>query len=206
MPLKPSRFRTAARLAVPAAAALTLTMALASPASASPAFVAIINGRLTFTALPGEVNTVTFDDFSAGTLRVTDTTSNLTAGPGCVGSGHTVICAGPTDGVTRIVANLGDRNDTATNDTATLPGDMNGGPGQDILVGGNGNDRLTDPDGWGSTPGETTFVGRGGNDTIVSRNGGFDKISCGPGFDLVVADSATLDTLVAGAQCEFVQR
>ncbi|EFL19481.1 hypothetical protein [Streptomyces sp. C] len=80
-----ARLRTAVRVVAPAVAALALTMAHASPASASPALVAIVNGRLTFTALPGETNNVTFDTFSGGTLRVTDTTSNLVAGAGCTG-------------------------------------------------------------------------------------------------------------------------
>lgn len=142
-----SHLRTAVRVAAPAVAALTLTMGFASPASANPALVAIDNGRLIYTALPGETNNVTFDTGSGGTLRVTDTTANLTAGPGCTGSGHTVLCAG--GGVTRIVANLGDRNDTAQNDT-DLPGDLVGGPGNDILIGGDGPDRLTDLDGWTS--------------------------------------------------------
>ncbi|RSS50698.1 hypothetical protein EF912_21640 [Streptomyces sp. WAC07061] len=206
MPLKTSLLQTAARVGVPAAAALVLTMTLACPASASPAFVAVINGRLTFTALPGETNTVTFDDFSAGTIRVTDTTSNLTAGTGCNGSGssHTVVCAGAVDGVTRIVANLGDRNDTAQNDT-DLPSDLAGGQGNDILVGGPGPDRLTDPDGWNTVPLLTlTMAGRGGNDTIISRNGGFDHVDCGTNFDIVVADRTDRDFVEPG--CEFVQR
>ncbi|MFD9409687.1 hypothetical protein ACFWBN_22095 [Streptomyces sp. NPDC059989] len=199
-----SRLRTAVRVAASAVAALTLTMAFASPASASPAFVAISNGRLTFTALPGETNKVTFDTFSAGTLRITDTTSNLTAGPGCSGSGHTVLCAG--EGVTRIVANLGDRNDTAQNDT-DLPSDLVGGQGNDILIGGDGPDRLTDFDGWnGPTLITVTMIGRGGNDVIVSRNGGYDQIDCGPGLDVLLADRTARDSLVVPNTCEFVQR
>jgi hypothetical protein len=199
-----SRLRTAVRVAAPAVAALTLTMTFASPASANPALVTSSNGRLTFTALPGETNNVTFDTFSAGTLRVTDTTSNLTAGPGCTGGGHTVLCGG--DGVTRIVANLSDRNDTAQNDT-DLPSDLVGGQGNDLLIGGDGPDRLTDSDGWnGPTLITVTMIGRGGNDTIVSRNGGFDQIDCGPGFDVLVADRAPRDTLAVPNSCEFVQR
>ncbi|MFJ4584719.1 hypothetical protein [Streptomyces echinatus] len=198
-----SRPRIAVRVAAPAVAALTLTMAFASPASASPAFVTSGNGRLTFTALAGETNNVTFDTFSAGTLRVTDTTSNLTAGPGCTGSGHTVLCAG--DGVTRILANLGDRNDTAQNDT-DLPSDLVGGQGNDILIGGDGPDRLTDLDGWNApTLITVTMIGRGGNDTIVSRNGGFDQIDCGAGFDVLVEDRAPRDIVVPNT-CELVQR
>ncbi|MFG2873778.1 hypothetical protein ACGFYU_01925 [Streptomyces sp. NPDC048337] len=199
-----SHLRTAVRMAAPAVAALTLTMAFASPAAANPALVMISNGRLTFTALPGETNNVSFNDASGGVIQVTDTTSNLTAGQGCSGSGHTVYC--DADGVTRIVANLGDRNDTAQNDT-DLPSDLVGGQGNDILIGGDGPDRLSDFDGWnGPTLITVTMIGRGGNDTIYSRNGGFDQIDCGPGLDVLVADRAPRDSLVVPNTCEFVQR
>ncbi|WP_129593407.1 hypothetical protein [Streptomyces sp. C] len=108
--------------------------------------------------------------------------------------------------MTRIVADLGDRNDTAQNDT-DLPSDLVGGLGNDILVGGDGPDRLTDSDGWTTATVITvTMVGRGGNDTVISRNGGFDRISCGPGFDVLVADRAPRDSLVLPNTCEFVQR
>ncbi|MEU3725352.1 hypothetical protein [Streptomyces sp. NPDC031705] len=200
----PSRLRTALRVCAPAVAALSLMMAFAGPASASPALVAVSNGRLTFTALPGETNTVTFDTFSGGTLKVTDTTSNLVAGPGCTGSGHTVLCNGI--GVTRIVANLGDQNDTAQNDTS-LPSDLVGGQGNDVLVGGSGPDRLTDPDGWtGPTLTTVTMAGRGGNDSIISRNGGYDQIDCGAGIDVLIADPAPRDALTTPNTCEIVQR
>ncbi|MEV6651768.1 hypothetical protein [Streptomyces sp. NPDC051219] len=39
---------------------------------------------------------------------------------------------------------------------------------------------------------------------ITSRNGGYDQIECGPGFDIVVADAASLD--VVDASCEVVRR
>ncbi|KPI13033.1 hypothetical protein OV450_2924 [Actinobacteria bacterium OV450] len=204
--MNPNAPRRSARIAAPALAALALSVALAAPASASPSFVTRSANQVYFSALPGEVNDVTLAvDGATGDLIVTDTTSTLTPGPGCAAlTVHAVRC-GPAATVTRIQASLNDRNDRIRNLT-TIASDLDGGAGDDIVVGGNGNDRLTDPDGWGSTPGETTFVGQGGNDTIVSRNNGFDKISCGPGFDLVVADSALLDTLVTGSQCEFVQR
>ncbi|MFF4420626.1 hypothetical protein ACFY04_07540 [Streptomyces sp. NPDC001549] len=71
---------------------------------------------------------------------------------------------------------------------------------------GTAADRLTDPDGWNATTGTTTFEGRDGNDTLVSKNGGFDRITCGTGFDSLVADQAALDTVPAGSGCEFVIR
>ncbi|MGW4687787.1 hypothetical protein ACWEPM_23215 [Streptomyces sp. NPDC004244] len=195
-----------ALIAAPALTALALSVALAAPASASPSFVTRSADQVYFTALPGEVNDVTFAaDGATGNLVVTDATSTLTPGPGCATINVHAVRCGPAATVTRIRASVNDRNDQIRNLTS-IASDLDGGAGEDIVVGGNGNDRLTDPDGWGSTPGDTTFVGQGGNDTIVSRNNGFDTISCGPGSDLVVADNARLDTFVTGAQCEIAQR
>lgn len=104
-----SRFLRTARLAAPALAAVTLTMAFAGPAAADPSFAMRSGGEIRFAALPGETNTVTFS-----------------------------------------------------------------------IV--------------------------GGNDTLVSKNGGFDRILCGSGFDILVADQAALDTVPTGAGCEFVVR
>ncbi|MEU9146107.1 hypothetical protein [Streptomyces sp. NPDC048349] len=200
------RFLRTARVAAPALAAFAMTMAFAGPAAADPSYVTRQSGEVRFAALPGEQNTVTFGPGPGGTLRVTDTTSTLTAGPGCTQVDiHTVHC-GSLATVTRIQASLGNQNDSLVNNTA-VPSDVDGGAGEDTLTGGGGNDRLTDPDGWNASTGSsTTFDGRGGNDTIVSRNGGFDRILCGGGFDIVVADQAALDTVPTGASCEFVIR
>ncbi|MER5765180.1 hypothetical protein [Streptomyces sp. NPDC002082] len=197
-----------ARIATPALAAFALTLALAGPASADPAFVMRNGSQINFAALPGESNNVTFS-ISGGFLQVSDAANALTPGLGCVqfGNPNTVRC-GLAAGVTRIQASLGDRDDVATNNTA-IPSDLVGGEGDDILVGGSGADRLTDADGWNASPGTTlTFDGRGGNDTVLSRNGGYDRINCGENtgdFDMLLADSATLDAVVPST-CEFVQR
>ncbi|UQX01698.1 hypothetical protein [Streptomyces sp. RerS4] len=195
------------RVAVPALAALTLTMAFAGPAAADPALVSRNGGQILFTAQPGETNTVTFS-IVGGVLQVNDATSTLIPGPGCVrfNNANTVRC-GQAAGVTRILASLGDRNDRATNNT-NVASDITGGEGDDQLIGGGGPDRLVDSDGWNAVPGSNTFEGRGGNDTVISRNGGFDRIDCGENFgdlDFLLADAATLD-VVAPNSCEFVQR
>ncbi|MFD6887069.1 hypothetical protein [Streptomyces sp. NPDC059957] len=196
-----------ARIAAPAVAALTATLAFAGPAAADPAFVMRNGSQINFAALPGESNNVTFS-ISGGFFQVTDSGSTLTPGPGCVqfSNANTVRCG--TGAVTRIQASLGDRDDVATNNTS-VPSDLVGGEGDDILVGGSGPDRLTDSDGWNASPGTTlTFNGRGGNDTVLSRNGGFDRIDCGENpadFDMLLADSAPVDAVVPST-CEFVQR
>ncbi|WP_412077594.1 hypothetical protein ACLF6K_24530 [Streptomyces xanthophaeus] len=200
-----SRFLRTARLAAPALAAVTLTMAFAGPAAADPSFAMRSGGEIRFAALPGETNTVTFSIVS-GNVRVTDSTSPITPGPGCTAVNPNAVNCGPIAGVNRIQASLGNQDDSATNNTP-VPADMDGGSGEDRLTGGNGNDRLTDTDGWNASTGTTTtFDGRGGNDTLVSKNGGFDRILCGSGFDILVADQAALDTVPTGAGCEFVVR
>ncbi|MFD6974531.1 hypothetical protein [Streptomyces sp. NPDC059949] len=202
----PSRLRRAVRVAAPALAALSLTLAFAGPAAADPSFVMRSGGEVRFAALPGERNTVTFAVVT-GNIVVSDTTSPVTAGPGCTQLSANSVRCGASTGVTRIQAALGNEDDVVTNNTA-VPADIDGGSGEDRINGGSGNDRLTDPDGWNSSPSGTSFSGGGGNDTIVSKNGGFDRISCGGGFDLLVADSAALDALVPtpGHGCEFVIR
>ncbi|MEV7614706.1 hypothetical protein [Streptomyces sp. NPDC089799] len=203
MNLTSVRLLAAARFAVPAAAALTLTVGLAAPASASPAYVTRSFGQVYFTALPGETNTVTFSSNASG-FFVNDSTATLLPGAGCTTvDTHTVRCGAAT-GVSRISAVLGDQNDVATNDTA-VPSDLVGGAGQDRLIGGTGPDRLTDNDGWVTAPGTNTFEGRGGNDVIISRNAHFDRVDCGPGLDVAIADPATLDVVVPGT-CEVLSR
>lgn len=105
--------------------------------------------------------------------------------------------------MTRIRANLGDGDDFVTNDTS-IPSDLFGGTGEDRLFGGEGPDRISDPDGSNTVHLLATIAGRGGNDTIISRNGRFDTVDCGPGSDVLLADRATIDTVIGG--CEFVQR
>ncbi|MGW0392986.1 hypothetical protein ACWDYJ_19230 [Streptomyces sp. NPDC003042] len=200
-----SRLFRAARTAAPAVAALALTMAFAGTAQAAPSYVTRSNNTVQFAAMSGEQNNVTFTRNTLGQLVVTDTGSALFAGPGCVQVSPTTVRCGT--GVTRIQASMGDRNDVVTNDTM-IPSDIDGGSGQDRIIGGRGNDRLTDPDGWNTPTMATTFEGREGNDSIISRNGGFDRIDCGENsfdFDVLIADPANLDAVVLNT-CEYVDR
>jgi Ca2+-binding RTX toxin-like protein len=187
----------------PALGALALTLTVAQPASANPAYVTRQGSQILFAGVGTEQNSVSFTTVG-GTLVVMDTISNLFAGPGCTQGPdiHTVTC-GATAGLTRIRAALGAGDDQAVNGTS-IPSDIDGGLGQDTIVGGAAADRLTDPDGHpGTGPLGVTFQGGGGNDTIVSSNRGRDVVDCDGGTDLVVADSAALDTLT---NCEAVIR
>ena len=81
---------------------------------------------------------------------------------------------------------------TGGGDDDTLSGNgaanrIDGGAGEDVLAGGRGADVLS---------------GGGRGDAILSRDGTADRVSCGLGFDYVVADRR--DQIAPGARCEFV--
>jgi Ca2+-binding RTX toxin-like protein len=73
---------------------------------------------------------------------------------------------------------------------------LDGGPGDDTLLGGAGPDRIT------GGPGADIIVGGAGNDRILARDGTRDRITCGKGRDVVVADAA--DSVAR--DCEVVRR
>jgi hypothetical protein len=95
-------------------------------------------------------------------------------------------------GAGRDVVDGGSGNDNASGDA----GDdrVNGGAGNDVLAGGAGNDRLT------AGSGKNRLSGGAGNDTLNARNGRRDKLNCGTGDDVAVADD--LDVVTA---CEHVR-
>src|SRR5687767_921841 len=76
--------------------------------------------------------------------------------------------------VSRIEINGRGGNDWIANGT-TIPSQLVGGDGADMLAGGNGNDSL---------------VGGGGNDKLYG-NGGVDKMNPGTGNDIVVGGLGT---------------
>jgi len=73
---------------------------------------------------------------------------------------------------------------------------LDGGPGRDRLEGGPGGDVLT------GGPGRDHLSGGGERDVIHARDGMRDAILCGPGRDLVYADTVDL----VAASCEDVRR
>lgn len=83
---------------------------------------------------------------------------------------------------------------------------LDGGVGNDQLAGGHGNDTLTGRAGNDRLvggPGRDTHHGGPGNDNIRSRDGrAGELVSCGPGRDVVVADSRDR----VAADCEVVRR
>jgi Ca2+-binding RTX toxin-like protein len=81
---------------------------------------------------------------------------------------------------------------TGGRDDDTLTGDraanrLDGGSGEDVVTGGSGADALS---------------GGGRSDAIVARDGAADRVTCGLGYDYVIADRR--DEIARGARCEFV--
>src|SRR4051812_38209835 len=73
---------------------------------------------------------------------------------------------------------------------------LSGGTGNDVLTGGRGNDTLD------AGSGADALSGGAGNDVLLARDGGRDKVDCGPGR----RDRATVDRKDAVRGCERVKR
>jgi hypothetical protein len=160
---------------------------LAAPSTAHAAQLSVGGGELRYTAIAGRVNDVTFDQTGPGTVRVTRDTAEdedeISGGAGCVANTpeDDLTCTG----VTRIVADVGDRADriTATG-LEPLPSNLLGGDGNDAIAGGVGDD---------------TLRGGEGND-ILRPDNGTDTLTGGEGIDtayygLRTTPSYTLDGL-----------
>ncbi|NUU20733.1 MAG: hypothetical protein HOV68_04330 [Streptomycetaceae bacterium] len=185
----------------PLAAALSLTVAAASPASANPSIATRQGSEVQWTAFSNEDNRLSVFN-NGGVLNLQDT-DGILPGPNCTAVNPTLVTCGPTAGTTRLRLSSGDWNDLVSVDAAlTIPADVDGGAGQDVIIGGAGADRLRDPDGWPTPPMGATFAAGAGNDQVVSWNGGYDVVDCGPGFDTAVVDRFR-DTVY---NCEYVIR
>ena len=225
-------------------AGIGLTLAASPAAHASTASFG--NGTVTITAAPGETNAVWVYGELSQHGEISDT-AGITAGPGCNAVSPTQVQCGPQqngDAVTygnydTVVANLGDGNDefTATysllNRVDLTGGDGNdklssgyavvavldGGPGDDVLAGTNGDDQLTGGPGNDALngddgsdtldggPGRDDLKGDGGlggsngNDRLLARDGEQDTVSCDLGADTVTADAVDV---VESATCESI--
>jgi hypothetical protein len=138
---------------VPVAALLGLVIALfaASPAWAGTVSVTGTNSDKTvvFDAAPGELNNVGVSSGTAGEVHIAD--GGLTVGPGCtLVQTDGAICS--ADGVSSIVLNLGDQDDSAHGGAGVIPVIVNGGPGDDRFGSG------TEPDEFNGDEGNDVFV------------------------------------------------
>jgi Ca2+-binding RTX toxin-like protein len=139
----------------------------AAPAYASTVAYDSASDTLTFAAAAGEHNDVKLT-FASGTFTVTDAEAPVTAGVGCAPSGAGVTCAAAAP--KKVVVDAGDQDDRVVlgplDATAQL---VNGGPGDDYLVG---------------TVGPETLDGGAGDD-LIDGDAGADVLIGGDGDDVV---------------------
>jgi len=178
------------------------------PVGAFAGEVRIQGDAVIFDAGIGEVNTVTINpkgsvfDPSTGQfisgLTITDSTSLMTIRPPCRAVAGTALCRDVA--VARAVIKLGNKNDSVKEDFQfdqggiPLPMFVEGGPGDDTIIGstvadtldgGDGNDTIDGGDGddvINGGIGDDVIRGGRGNDTIRG-NAGKDQIDGGDGDD-----------------------
>ena len=186
--------------------------------AAAQSTASVSGGVLTFTAGAGQKNNVTATRFtdtdSIAKYRITDpystsTTaqqsgSRITPGAGCTRINDIAVKC-PVAGITRIVLNGGDQNDSLNASTIAIPVTLAGSTGLDTLTGGTAGDSLI-----GGTSADAFTAGTG-NDTISARNEDVDtSFSCGENAgdsDTVNADLSPNDPISASAlNCEVVNK
>ena len=162
------RSRLRIRLAIGAVGALVFTagmLAACAPAHGTVRIEGTGEGTtLVFRAAAGKANDVVVTR-SGGDVLLSDAGDTVTPGSGCtVVDADTARCTGAV----RVVMDLGDWDDVASNDT-DLPSNfpiasglrgLVGGPGNDTLEGGSSADSLSGDEG------NDTLMGRGGNDGL----------------------------------------
>lgn len=174
---------------------------------------------LTFAAGPGETNNVKVTrivESGVARFRFTDnystsptaiqSGSRLVPGAGCAavpGQDTQVKCLAA--GITRIVVLGSDLNDSIDAATIAIPVTLNGGPGNDILIGGSQGDLLT------GGPGRDSFTGGGGSDTLNTKDDTPDLLfKCGESAgdtDRVNGDASPNDAVTANPNnCEVVNK
>lgn len=173
---------------------LIAVAALAQPATAAASSVDVSGNTLHVTGTPAAAETLAvnpaYDASGSLAVSVGGSDTPLTAGAGCVSDEMTgqTTCA-PT-GVTRIVIDAGDGNDTVTIGVK-IPARVNAGSGDDTVNGGEAGDRLAGGDG------NDTLHGNGGDDSI-SGNGGVDFLDGGAGNDRLYARDKRAETVWCG--------
>jgi Ca2+-binding RTX toxin-like protein len=158
-----ARFRTG-RLKATLSGLIAVLATLAGPAPALGSTASVLTGALSYTAAAGEANDVTVAQ--NGILqRVTDSGATITPGLGCVSVLPSVVdCLG----VLNLGFNTGDLDDTVAV-AVSLVSTIDGGAGNDILVGNSGIDVLD-----------------GGNgDDLLDGGSGADLLNGGSGNDTV---------------------
>jgi len=165
---------------------LVLTFAAAaSPAAASTAGVQ--GTTLTVTGGSGEANRLGVA-VAGDRIRVTERGATIRAGEGCTLSGRTVSC--PLEGLTELVADLGDRGDrVSVSRGVRLSARLRGGSGNDLLAGGGGPDELD-----GGTGRDVVSYAARPDAVAVTVGGGADDGAPGEGDDVVAGVEHVIGT------------
>jgi hypothetical protein len=204
-----------------ATALVCLLGAIAGHAAAEAATVRISGTTVRYESEGGEINTVVVTSLPSGAepgdpqvtaVRIRDTTAPLDAISPCFENGSfEVFC--PIDDPTLIDIDLGNENDSVRQTDVATPFSLrmkvNGGLGNDVLIGGfqadeldgdAGVDILDGSDGndvlRGGLGGDSLTGGRGrddlnggpGGDTLRARDGVVDVVDCGTGNDTIDVD------------------
>ena len=167
-------------------------LSLAVPASASAATLVKSSSTLTYTAAAGETNQVTFTvtgrSRSPGTPSGVPVDDDPITPTGCTPSGGGYSCTG----ITRVVIDTGDGDDTVDADGISAVAQISGGAGNDTLDAGAGADTLTGGDG------DDSLDGGAGND-ILDAGAGDDDLNGGTGTDKLIG-GAGIDKGFYGAE------
>lgn len=174
---------------------LIAVAALAQPATAAASSVSVSGNTLHVTGTPGAGETFSVDPANdpSGSYAVSVGGSDtaLAAGPGCTSDEMTGQTTCVPAGVTRIVVDAGDGNDTVTIGLK-IPARVNAGAGNDTVNGGEGGDRLVGGDG------NDSLHGNSGNDSI-SGDRGVDFLDGGAGNDRLYARDKRAETVWCGS-------
>lgn len=208
--------RNGMRLAAAMAAALTMGLAAAGPASAGTAckvgttavFAAadvVSASGCTGADAAGETNALGVTVNAAGDVVFTDAQpiADGDGAGGCAVSGNTAVCPGATG----YRYDLGAGGDSASAGTVRSEGQSTGGAGNDTLAGGPGLDALDGgpgADGVSGGPGDDVLQGGDGGDTVSGGDGDdsldsglFGCLSGGSGDDQLSGDAGD-DSLCGG--------
>ena len=174
--------------------ALTLTLATGALCGAAPSALAArvkvdpiisqaseglpIGHQMSFIADQGEANAVTVTDV-AGVVTIRDAVAPVVAPIGCQQVDPRAVTCRPSSGPIKVVVALGDNDDSLSLNTAADGTIVDGGPGNDVLVGGPGDDSLD------GDIGNDLIAGGAGDDLLEPGLGG-DVLHGGEGSDSAV--------------------